>query len=151
MIDDAVGARQPKQMGDGEGVDHARRLMHLAVGALVSRLRRKGPRVLVQREKAAGRIERRVLEELEKRAGVVDQPQPVGRQRREARRSGRRKFLCSAFRHTMQTRVMRIGKGRAIDHAGSIISRSRDPDQPWAWPDWAYDGRPYDLGLPQAR
>ena len=88
MVDDTVGARQPEQMRDGEAMHHARRFVHLPVRAFVSGLRRERPRVLIQREEAARRIEGGKLEEVEEGAGVVDEPQPVGRQRREAWRPG---------------------------------------------------------------
>ena len=103
MVDDAVGARQPHEMRDGEGMDHSRRLVHLPVRAFVSGLRRERPRVLIQREEAARRIEGGKLEECEEGAGVINEPQPVGRERREARRPGRRKFLDRGVRHHTQT------------------------------------------------
>jgi hypothetical protein len=77
VVDNAVGARKPKQMRDGEGVHHARCFMHLPVRAFVSGLRRQRPGVLIQGKEAAGRIEGGTLEEVEERASVVDQPQPV--------------------------------------------------------------------------
>ena len=88
MIDDAIGARQAQQMRDGEGVDHARGSGRLPVRPFVSRLWRERPRVLIEREEPARRIEGGKLEEVEQRAGVVDEPQPMRRQRREARRPG---------------------------------------------------------------
>ena len=92
-------APEAEQMGDGEAMDHSGGVVHLPVRAFVSGLRRERPRVLIQREEAASRIERWTLEELEEGAGVVDQPQPVGRQRREARRPGRWKFLDRRLPH----------------------------------------------------
>ena len=88
MIDNAVGARKPEQMCDGEGMHHARGSGRLPVRPFVSGLWRQRPRVLIQREEPARRIERGKLEEVEQRAGVVDEPQPMRRQRREARRPG---------------------------------------------------------------
>ena len=105
MVDDTVGARQPEQMRDGEAMHHARRVVHVPVRAFVSGLRRERPRVLIQREEAAGRIEGGTLEELEESAGVIDEPQPVSRQRREAWRPGRRKVLDCGLRHYTQTSV----------------------------------------------
>ena len=100
MIDDAIGARQPQQVRDGEGMHHSRRVVHVPVRAFVSGLWRERPRVLVEREEAARRIERRPLMKLEKSAGVVDQPQPMGRERREARRPGYGKVLdCNLSHH----------------------------------------------------
>ena len=90
MVDDAVGARQSKQMRDGEAMHQSRCFMYMPVRAFVSGLRRKRPRVLIQREEAARRIERRKLEEVEEGAGLIDEPRPMGRERREARRPGRR-------------------------------------------------------------
>ncbi len=99
MVDDAVGARKPKQMRDGEAMHHARGSVHLPVRAFVSGLRRQRPRVLIEREEAARRIEGGKLEEVEEGAGVIDEPQPVGRQRREARRPGYGKILDCRLRH----------------------------------------------------
>ena len=70
MIDDTVGARKPEQMRDGEAMHHSRCIVHMPVRAFVSGLRRKRPRVLIQREEAAGRIEGGKLEEVEQGAGL---------------------------------------------------------------------------------
>ncbi len=43
------------------------------------------------------------LEEVEEGAGVVDEPEAMGRERREARRPGRRKVLDCGRRHRTQT------------------------------------------------
>jgi hypothetical protein len=111
VVDDTVGARQPEQMGDREAMHHARRVVDLPVRAFVSGLRRQRPCVLIQREEAARRIERGKLEELEEGAGVIDQPQPVGRQRREAWRPGYWKFLDCGFRYHAQSFVLRSKSG----------------------------------------
>ena len=107
VVDDTVGARQPKQMRDGEAMDHSRRVVHLPVRAFVSGLRRQRPRVLIEREEAARRIEGGTLEELEEGAGVIDEPQPMRRQRREARRPGRWKVLDCRTPPSSQTSVLR--------------------------------------------
>src|SRR3984957_7109976 len=68
MVDDAVGARQPKQVRDSEAMRQSRCFVYVPVRAFVSGLRRKRPRVLIQREEAARRIEGRKLEEVEEGA-----------------------------------------------------------------------------------
>ena len=121
MVDDAVGARQPEQMRDGEAMHHSRCVVHMPVRAFVSGLRRERPRVLVQREEAARRIERGKLEELEEGAGVIDEPQPVRRQRREARRPGRWKFLDCGH-PSYQTRLRSKTKRRGRRETGPARS-----------------------------
>ena len=103
MVDDTVGARQPQQMRDGKAMDHSRRFVNLPVRAYVAGLRRERPCVLIQREEPARWIERGKLEEVEEGAGVIDEPQPMGRERSEARRPGRRKFLQCGLRHDRQS------------------------------------------------
>ena len=110
MVDDAVGAWKPEQMRDGEAMHHARCVVHPPVRAFVSGLRRERPRVLIQREEAARRIEGGKLEEVEEGAGVVDEPQPVRRQRREARRPGYGKVLDRGVRHHAPRRTNEDGE-----------------------------------------
>ena len=74
MIDNAVGARKPHEMRDGEGMHHPRRLVHLPVRPFVSGLGRERPRAIIERKEPARRIEGGKLEEREQRAGVVEEP-----------------------------------------------------------------------------
>src|ERR1700722_8287926 len=65
----------------------------------MSRLRPERARVLIQRGGAGFWIERGTLQEAEEAARFLHQPEPGGRQRRKARRPGRRKFLACGLGH----------------------------------------------------
>ena len=125
MIDNAVGARKPEQMCDGEGMHHARGSGRLPVRPFVSGLWRQRPRVLIQREEPARRIERGKLEEVEQGAGVVDEPEPVGRQRRETRRPGYGKvsLLPHHMAPSWQSKTRSLQAGRGADETGRQITR----------------------------
>ena len=65
------------------------------------------PRVCVEREEPAGRIEGGTLEEIEQRAGVVEEPEPVRGERDEARGTRRRKISDPNLRRHVKLRSRR--------------------------------------------